>query len=296
MTHTINPAFNPAFEHYYQPETVEEAVSLLARCGKDARLLAGGTVLINQMRSRAVAPRHIINISRVAGLDKVTVTGDGTLIIGALATLAAVAKSASVRQGWPLLRETILEIGLVQQRNMGTVAGNICRPVPSADSAVALLVLGASVVMSGTKGNRAIPIAEFIAGPRATMMVDSEMVTEVRVPPMPAGAGTAFLKLARPKVNVAVLMINQKGTCSEARIALGGVAPTPIRVPKAEAVLRGKSPNDKLIVEAGTAAAGETSPGTDLRASADYRREMSRVLVIRAVRMACDRAQGKKGG
>ena len=296
MSHTINPAFNPAFEHYYQPETVEEAVSLLARCGKDARLLAGGTVLINQMRSRAVAPRHIINISRVAGLDKVTVAGDGTLIIGALATLAAVAKSAPVRQGWPLLRETILEIGLVQQRNMGTVVGNICRPVPSADSAVALLVLGASVVMSGTKGNRAIPIAEFIAGPRATMMVDSEMVTEVRVPPMPAGAGTAFLKLSRPKVNVAVLMINQKGTCNEARIALGGVAPTPIRVPKAEAVLRGKSPSDELIDEAGATAAGETSPGTDLRSSADYRREMSRVLFIRAVRMACDRAQGKKGG
>ncbi|OFW01658.1 MAG: hypothetical protein A3G20_04855 [Acidobacteria bacterium RIFCSPLOWO2_12_FULL_59_11] len=296
MTHTINPAFNPAFEHYYQPETVEEAVSLLARCGKDARLLAGGTVLINQMRSRAVAPRHIINISRVAGLDKVTVTEDGTLIMGALATLAAVAKSAPVRQGWPLLREAILAIGLVQQRNMGTVVGNICRPVPSADSAVALLVLGASVVMSGTKGNRAIPIAEFIAGPRATMMVDSEMVTEVRVPPMPAGAGTAFLKLAMPKVNVAVLMINQKGTCSEARIALGGVAPTPIRAPKAEAVLRGKSPSDELIDETGATAAGETSPGTDLRSSADYRREMSRVLVIRAVRIAWDRSQGKKGG
>src|SRR3990172_3762333 len=209
MSNTINRAFNPAFEHYYQPETVEEAVSLLARCGKDAMLLAGGTVLINQMRSRAVAPRHVINISRVAGLDKVTVAGDGTLIIGALATLAAVAKAAPVRQGWPLLREAILQIGLVQQRNMGTVVGNICRPAPSADSAVALLVLGAKVVMNGTHGSRAIPIAEFIAGPRATMMVDSEMVTEVRVPPMPAGAGKAFLKLATPKVNAAVLRAGQ---------------------------------------------------------------------------------------
>lgn len=295
MSHPIHPAFNPAFEHYYQPETVEEAVSLLARCGKDARLLAGGTVLINQMRSRAVEPRHVINISRVAGLDKVTVAGDGTLIIGALATLAAVAKSASVQERWPLLRETILQIGLVQQRNMGTVVGNICRPVPSADSAVALLVLGASVVMNGTKGSRAIPIGEFIAGPRGTMMADSELVTEVRVPPLPDGGGTAFLKLPAPKVNTAVLIVSKKGTCSDARIALGGVAPTPITVPKAEAVLRGKSPDDALIDEAGAAAAGETNPGTDVRASAGYRREMSRVLVSRAVKIAWDRSQGKKG-
>lgn len=290
MSFTINPAI----EQYYQPETVEEAVSLLARCGKDAMLLAGGTVLINQMRSRAVAPRHVINISRVSGLDQITVTEDGALSIGALATLAAVAKADPVRQAWPLLRETILEIGLVQLRNMGTVVGNICRPAPSADSAVALLVLGASVVMNGTKGRRPIPVADFIAGPRATMMLESEMVTEVRVPPLPAGAGTAFLKLHAPKVNAAVLMINQKGTCSEARIALGGVAPTPITVPKAEAVLRGKSPNDKLIDEAGATAGGETSPGTDIRSSAEYRREMSRVLVSRAVRIAWDRAQGKK--
>ena len=294
MSHIVNPAFNPVFEHYYQPETVEEAVSLLARCGKDARLLAGGTVLINQMRGRAVAPRHVINISRVAGLDQVTVAGDGTLSIGALATLAAVEKSASVREGWPLLRETILEIGLVQQRNMGTVVGNICRPVPSADSAVALLVLGASVVMSGTKGSRAIPIGEFIAGPRGTMMAESEMVTEIRVPTLPAAAGAAFLKLATPKVNAAVLMVIQKNSCGEARIALGGVAPTPIRVPKAEAVLRGKSPSDALMDEAGATAADETSPGSDLRASSDYRRQMSRVLVRRALRVAWDRAQGNK--
>jgi len=290
MTFTINPTI----EHYYQPDTVEEAVSLLARCGKDAMLLAGGTVLINQMRSRAVAPRHVINISRVAGLDQIRVTEDGALSIGALATLAAVAKADPVRQGWPLLPETILQIGLVQLRNMGTVAGNICRAAPSADSAVALLVLGASVVMSGTKGSRGIPMGEFLAGPRRTMIADSEMVTEIRVPPLPAGAGTAFLKLAMPKVNAAVLMVSNKGTCSDARIALGGVAPTPIMVPKAEAMLRGKSPDDKLIDEAGATAAAETSPGTDVRSSADYRRQMSRVLVGRAVRIAWDRAQGKK--
>lgn len=290
MTFTVNPAI----EHYYQPETVEEAVSLLERCGQDARLLDGGTVLINQMRSRAVAPRHVINISRVAGLDQVRVTEKGTLSIGALAKLASVANSALVRKGWPLLREAILEIGFVQLRNMGTVVGNICRPAPSADSAVALLALDASVVMKGTKGSREIPISEFLAGARRTMLADSEMVTEVRVPPLPSGVATAYLKLATPKVNVAVLLVSQNGNCSEARIGLGGVATTPIRAPKAEAVLQGGSPSDELIDKAGATAAGETNPGTDLRSTADYRREMSRVLVSRAVRIAWDRAQGKK--
>ncbi len=294
MNHIINPAFNPVFEHYYQPETLEEVVSLLAKCGKDARLLAGGTVLINQMRSRADMPRHVINISRVTGLDQVRVTEGGVLSIGALATLAAVAKAAPVRKRWPLLRETILEIGIVQQRNMGTVVGNICRAAPSADTAVALLVLGASVVMCGTKGTRTIPMSEFLAGPRRTMMAESEMVTEVRVPPLPGDAGTAYVKLAMPKVNAALLMVNKKGTCTEARIALGGVAPMPITVPKAEAVLRGKSPNDNLINEVGATAAGETSPSTDIRSSADYRRKTSQVTVSRAVRIAWDRAQGKK--
>jgi carbon-monoxide dehydrogenase medium subunit len=249
---------------------------------------------MNQMRSRAVAPRHVINISRVAGLDQVGVAENGALRIGALAKLATVANSALVSQGWPLLRETILEIGLVQLRNMATLAGNICRPAPSADSAVAMLVLEASVVMSGTKGSRKIPVSEFLAGARQAMLADSELVTEVRVPPLPAGAGTAFLKLAVAKVNVAVLLVSQNGSCSEARVGLGGVAATLIRAPKAEAVLRGRSLNDELIDEAAATAAGETSPGTDLRCTADYRREMSRVLVRRAVRIAWDRAQGEK--
>ena len=290
MSYTVNPAF----EHYYQPETVEETVSLLARCGKEARLLAGGTVLVNQMRSRTVTPRHVINISRVAGLDQVRAAENGELSIGALAKLAAVAKAAPVRQGWPLLREAILDIGVAQLRNVGTMVGNICRAAPSADSAVALLALDASVVMSGSQGSRRISMSEFLAGPRRTMMADSEMVTEVRVPQLPAGARTAFVKLATPKVNAAVLLVSEGDAWSDVRIALGGVAPTPIRVPKAEAVLRGKQPNDELIDEAASTAAGETSPGTDLRASADYRREMSRVLVGRALRAARDRARGKK--
>ncbi|MBI2319902.1 MAG: xanthine dehydrogenase family protein subunit M [Acidobacteria bacterium] len=287
MSYTVNPVF----EHYYQPKSVEETVALLAQCGKEARVLAGGTVLINQMRSGAVAPRHVINISRVAGLDEVRVAEEGELAIGALATLAKVARSSAVRKGWPLLHETMLEIGVVQQRNLATVVGNLCRPVPSADTAVALLVLEASVLMSGAKGRRRVTMSDFLAGPRRTMMADSEMVTEVRVPPAPAGAGTAFVKLHAPKVNAAAFLLNSGGGCSEARIALGGVAQTPIRVPKAEALLRGAKLDAQLIDEAGIAAQGETSPASDLRAGAEYRREMSRVLVARALEAAWNRTK-----
>ncbi len=285
---------HPIFEHYHQPSTIDEAVSLLAQCGKDARLLAGGTVLINQMKSRAVTPRHVININHVHGLNEGRVKDGGQLSIGALATLAAVAKAAPVEQGWPLLREAILEIGVVQQRNLGTVVGNICRPVASADTAVALLALDALVVMRGVKGSRDIAIADFLAGPRRTMITDSEMVTGVRIPPLPAQATTAFVKLAGPKVNAAALLQNQGGALTDVRIAVGGVAATPIRLPTAEAALRGKRPSDKLIDEAAEAATHETNPGADLRASSDYRREMARVLVGRALKTAWERAS-KKG-
>lgn len=296
MSYTIHPTF----EHYYQPETVEEALSLLDRCGKEARLLAGGTDLMNLMRNRAVAPSCVIDISRVSGLADITVAPSGDLRIGAMAALKAVAGSAVVVEGWPLLREAILQMGMTQLRNMGTVAGNICRASPSADSAPALLVLEARVEVRGSGGSREVPVGRFFAGPGQTVLKSNEMVTAIRVPPLPAGTGTAFLKLARvaedlAKVNVAVLLVRQNDVCQQARIALGGVAPTPIRAGKAEAVLRGKPPDDKLMAKAGVTAAGETSPISDVRSTADYRRELSRVLVSRAIGIAWGRASGKKG-
>ncbi len=291
----------PAFEHYYRPETVEEAVALLASCGQEAKLLAGGTDLINLMRDRALRPKCLIDITRIPGLDTITVDATGTLRIGALVTLKGVGHLPAVREGWPLLCEAIFCMGMTQLRNMGTVVGNICRASPAADSAPALLVLEASVEIKGPGTTRVVPLREFFTGPGHTVLGDSEMVTEIQVPKLPAGTGTAFLKQTRvaedlAKVNVAALLVVHDGGCQEARIALGGVAPTPIRVPKAEAVLRGNKLDDELIAQAALTAAGETRPITDVRSTAEYRKELSKVLVGRALKTAGERAQGKRGG
>ncbi len=291
----------PKFEEYYQPKTIEEAISLLARYGKESKLLAGGTDLLNFMRGGALSPKYLIDITRIPGLDHVTVDETGTLRIGALATPKAVAESEAVKKEWPLLREAISEIGPTQLQNMCTVVGNISRASPSADSAPALLVLDASVVIKGPSEIRIVPVQEFFMGPGETALGENEIVTEIRLPRLPAGTGTAFLKLTRvaedlAKVNVASLLVVQDGVCKEARISLGGVAPTPMRAKKAEEVLKGNRLDDELIALAAETAAGETRPITDVRSTAEYRKEVSKVLVGRAIKLSWERVQGRKGG
>lgn len=298
---TIYHSTIPVFEHYFRPKTVEEAVSLRASYGKEASLLAGGTDLLNLMRNRALMPKCVIDITGIAELSYVKVDETGTLRIGALATLRAVGESKEVKEGWPLLGEAIARMGMTQLRNMGTVAGNICRASPSADSAPALLVMEASVKIAGPGGTRVMPLVRFFKGPGETALNDNEILTEIQVPKLPAGAGAAFLKLTRvaedlAKVNVASVLVVENGVCKEARIALGGVAPTPIRVGKAEEVLKGNKLNDELIDLAGSKAADETRPITDMRSTAEYRKELSKVLVSRAIKMSWERVQGKKGG
>lgn len=290
-----------AFEHYYQPKTIEEAVSLLARYGKEAKLLAGGSDLLNFMRGRTLSPKFLIDITRIPELDYVTVDETGTLRIGALATPKAVAGSEAVKEEWPLLCEAVLQIGAKQLQNMCTVVGNICRASPSADSAPALLVLEASVEIRGPSETRVVPLQKFFTGPGETALNEGEIVTEIRVPKLPARAGTAFLKLTRvaedlAKVNVASLLVVQNGGCKEARLALGGVDPTPIRAKKAEEVLKGNRLDDELIAQSARTAAGEIRPITDVRSTAEYRKELSKVLVSRAIKISWERAQGKRRG
>jgi carbon-monoxide dehydrogenase medium subunit len=290
-----------SFEEYLKPKTIEEAVSFLARCGKEAKLLAGGTDLLNLVRNGALMPKWVIDIAEIPELDYVRVDETGSLRIGALATLKVVGQSQVVTEGWPIICEAIRRMGMTQLRNMGTVVGNICRASPSADSASTLLVLDAVVEIKGPGKSRNVPLGEFFTGPGMTVLNDDEMVTGISVPKLPAGAGTAFLKQTRvaedlAKVNVATLVVRQNGVCKEARIGLGGVAPTPMRAREAEEILRGKQLDDKLLEQAAKEAADETKPITDLRSTAEYRKELSKVLVGRAIKIAWERTQGKKGG
>lgn len=287
------------FEEYLKPKTVDDAVSALARYGKEAKFLAGGTDLINLVRHRALVPKCVIDLTEIPGLDYVRVDEEGSLMIGALTTLKAVGRSPVVNQGWPILCEAVCRMGTTQLRNMGTVVGNLCRASPSADTASTLLVLEASLEITTRSGTRAMPLQEFFIAPGKTALNDDEIVTEICVPKLQAGTGTAFLKLTRvaedlAKVNVATVLTVQNSICKDARIALGGVTPIPIRAMKAEEILRGNHLDDKIIVLAAKAAANETTPITDVRSTAEYRKELSNVLVIRALKISWERRFARK--
>lgn len=289
----------PTFEYYFRPETVEEVVSLLMRYGEEAKILAGGTDLLVLMRSRSVVPRCVVDITRLPGLDYIKKEKPDTLKIGALATLRAVELSNLVKEEYPLLNEAVTRMANTQIRNMATVVGNICRASPSADTAPPLLALEASVEISGPDESRIVPLESFFTGPGETVLKPSEMVTEILVPKLRTNTGTAFLRATRvaadlAKVSVASVVVVEDGTCKVARIALGGVAPTPIRARAAEDLLMGNKLEDRVIEEAASLAVEESKPISDVRSTEEYRREICKVLVSRAIKTSLERAQERQ--
>lgn len=290
----------PTFEYYFRPETVEAVVSLLMRYGEEAKILAGGTDMLVLMRSRSVVPRCVVDITRLPGLDYIKKEKTGTLKIGALATLRAVELSNLVKEGYPLLNEAVTRMANTQIRNMATVVGNICRASPSADTAPPLLALEASVEISGPDESRIVPLENFFTGPGETVLKSSEMVTEIIVPKLRTNTGTAFLRATRvaadlAKVSAASVVMVEDGTCKVARIALGAVAPTPIRARAAEDLLMGNKLEDRVIEEAASLAVEESKPISDVRSTEEYRREICKVLVSRAIKTSLERARTKAG-
>jgi carbon-monoxide dehydrogenase medium subunit len=269
--------------------------SLLDRYGENASILAGGTDLLVLMRSRAIVPNCIVDITGVSELDYIKQGDSDALNIGALTTLRAVELSKSIREGYPLLYEAVSQMATTQVRYMGTVAGNICRASPSADTAPPLLVLDASVEIAGSKQNRVVPIADFFVAPGETVLKHNEMVTGVQIPKLEANTGTAFLRLTRvaadlTKVSAASAVTIKDGMCQKARIALGGVAPTPIRAKKTEEFLTGKKLDDEVIEKAASLVTEEISPISDVRSTSEYRMETSKLLVSRVLKLCKERA------
>lgn len=275
---------------YFRPETLDEVLSLLQQYGDGAMLIAGGTDVLVLMRQQAIAPRALVSLSAIPGLDQIR--DEGSLRIGALATHRMIEKSALVRKNFPPLADAAEVIASIQIRNVATLVGNICTAAPSADMAPPLLVLNAEARVVGKRGERRLPLESFFLGPGETRLAKDEILTEILVPPPLPGSAGCYLKLGRRKcvdlalVGVAVLltMHPQSKVCERARIALGAVSPTPIRAKEAEKLLEGKLLDEQLIRQAGECARGECSPITDIRSSAEYRREMVQVLVERAIK------------
>ncbi|HEU0368221.1 MAG TPA: xanthine dehydrogenase family protein subunit M [Candidatus Acidoferrum sp.] len=287
----------PASFGYVAAHSVEEALQLLTKHGEDAKLLAGGHSLIPAMKLRLASPRTLIDLGTVAGLRGVRMDGN-TLAIGALTVHTDVASAELVQKHLPGLADAASVIGDLQVRNRGTIGGSIAHADPGADFPVMLTALNASFVLQSTSGSRTVAADDFFIDFYTTAMNANEVLTEIRVPLPTSGSGTAYVKLPHPAscyvvVSAGVLITRQaSGSCSLARVALGGLGSGPIRAVVTETELQGKLLAPEVIAAAAAKAAEETDPEGDTYASAEYKRHVATVYARRAIEAAVRRAIG----
>lgn len=272
---------------YLHPTTVKEAVSLIAQHKGKARVIAGGQSLIPMLRGNLINPAYLIDLEGIPELGRIQMVNGG-IRIGAMATHLAVATTPAVKQRAAIVAEAEAILGSPAVRNLGTIGGNLCHNEMGADPPPPLLALGATAVVASSKGERKIPIENFFKGFLETMLGEDELLVYIDIPAQPSGMASAYIKyrirsVDRAMVGVAVALDMQGGTCREARVALGGVSPVPIRSRGAEATLKGKRPDNGVIEKAAQAAMSESRPISDSYASADYRQKMVAVFTRRAL-------------
>jgi carbon-monoxide dehydrogenase medium subunit len=278
---------------YHRPTSVEEAVSLL---GDEARPLAGGHSLLPMMKLRLATPGALVDLGRISGLDAISREGD-VLTIGATATHAAVASSDVVRSACRVLAETAAGIGDPQVRNRGTIGGSVAHADPGADYPTVLTALDATIAVIGPGGEREVPVGDFFGGIFTTTLQANELVTAVRVPIGGPGTGAAYMKKKHPASGYAVAgaaasITVEGGSCTAARIAIGGVGANPVRATAAEEVLVGQVASLDAATRAADAVAQSVGTGeiSDTYASAEYRVRLATVLAKRALAAAIERA------
>jgi carbon-monoxide dehydrogenase medium subunit len=282
----------PKFD-YHAPRTVDEAVALLARYGGDAKPLAGGQSLVPLLNFRLARPAALIDLNRIAALAGIRET-DGQVAFGAMTRQRAVEFSPVVARRLPLLAEATRWVGHLPIRSRGTIGGSIAHADPSAEYPAVLTALGGTVVARGPKGERVLTSAELFETYLTTTLGPDEMLTEVRLPAMPAGAGWAFEEFARRHGDFAIVGIAaalwRDGGRWTARLAAAGAGPVPVRLRGAEEIIERDGVGDGAVAAAGARAAELVQPDGDIHASADYRRNLTRVLTARALKKAIGRA------
>lgn len=283
----------PKFD-YVKPKSLDEALKLLSE-GRNGsvQVYSGGTDMIPKLKRREMnRPETLVDLKGIPDLDHVDYDEKTGLRIGALTTIRTLVTSPIVGDKCPLLAQAAGRIASNQVQNRGTIAGNICSAVPSADSAPALLCLDANLLCVKENGDRIIEIDEFFKGPSETVMAKDELLKEIQIPPLPENSRGVYIKLSPRSrmdlavVGVATLLGVEKGVIEHIKIGLGAVAPTPMRARGAEESLRGKKVGDDVISLAARLASEEAKPISDHRASADYRKMMVEVLVKRALYQA----------
>ena len=283
----------PQFE-YLAPKTIGEACNLLLELGSPAKVMAGATDLIPPMKDKAISPEYLIDLKKIPDLDYLEYDEKEGLKIGALTTLRTIETSPLVKEKNPAVAHAAKVVASTQIRAKGTMAGNICNASPSCDTAPNLLAQGAKILVQGPNKDRIIQAEDFFLGVKKTSLEPGEIVTGIVIPPLAENERAAYIKHAVRKamdlaiIGVAVKIKVEDGICTDAHIALGAVAATPIRAPKAEEALIGKALTDEVIVKASEEAMDSCHPISDIRASAEYRKDMIRVFTKRAVRQAME--------
>lgn len=279
---------------YYAPSTLKEALSLLDKRRQEARVLAGGTDLIVQMKDERAGPAVIIDAKHIPELNRLEWTKNKSLHIGAAIPLSKIIAFPPVKEKFSILYQACSLIGSVQIRNRGTLGGNICNAAPSADAVPPLLCLRAKAIVSRLGVKRTIPLKSFFYGPGQTALESNELLVEIEIPTPPTFSAGCYLRHApREAMDIAVVSVASllvlappRNLCQEARIVLGAVAPTPIIVKQGQTLLAGRPLSEETIEVAAEQAAVEASPISDVRGSSEYRRELVKVLTRRTLQRA----------
>jgi aerobic carbon-monoxide dehydrogenase medium subunit len=286
----------PARFECYRPASLDEAIQLLRQHGEEAKLLAGGHSLIPMMKLRLAEPGVLVDVGRLPGLAGVR-ERDGRIAIGALSTHHSLESSELLRRRAQLVAEAAGQIGDVQVRNRGTIGGSLVHADPGADLPSVMLALDAELVLRGPNGERVLPARDFFVDMLTTATRPDEILTEVRIPALPQGSGSAYLKYPNPASGysivgvAAVVSLGQDGACQDVRVGIGGAGPLPVRASAAEAALRGQRPSPEAIEAAAARAADAVDALDDIHASATYRLHLVRVYTRRALEEAIRRAR-----
>jgi aerobic carbon-monoxide dehydrogenase medium subunit len=275
---------------FFEPKTVAEANELLFSYGYQASVLAGGLSLIQAMKKGEKKPEAIVSLQKIEGLNFIEGGRHDDLKIGALATIRSMEKSSEIQKHYPVLFDTAHCIGSVEVRKMGTVVGNLCEGTPASDLATIMVALGAKMRIMRPGGERYVALEDFCVAARKTVLEEGEMVQEVIVPNPGDKAFASYINLSRTKpditkVSVGVMVRRSNGVCEDVRIAVGAAAPVIVRVKKAENLFKGDKMTTSLIEQAAKAACEDDAvrPITDIRSTAEYRRDMVKVLVSRTL-------------
>jgi aerobic carbon-monoxide dehydrogenase medium subunit len=284
---------------YVAPQTLDEAVGAYAAAGSAARILAGGTDLLVQMRSGAVKPGLIVDIKKIKELTAIEELSGGGFRIGAAVPGAVLAEHPRFPRAWPGVLEAVNLIGSTQVQGRASAGGNLCNASPAGDSVPAMIAAGAVVTVQGPDGRRQLKVEDVPAGPGRTNLKPGEILVSFTLPPRPPGSGDAYLRMIpRTEMDIAVVgcgvsLTLKDGVCTHARVGLGAVAPTPLLVEPAAQALIGSRLDDAALNAAANACRAACRPIDDKRGTIAYRTQIAGVLLKRTTNIAAERAQGK---